>query len=179
MSTSQSQHQNITEYELLSSKISSYFPQAAELYYRLIIVPHDAGGGRSHRTPKINFQQIAQSSNSQYININLELSRLLLELTQQQRALKVQRLLEDIIGTSNDRVIFLEHLEILFDSSLKLDPLRCLQKLARNRIIVAVWSGIVENNQLIYAEPDHSEYRRYLTTNFLVVNLEQVEADPS
>ncbi|WYL94109.1 MAG: BREX-3 system P-loop-containing protein BrxF [Gloeotrichia echinulata IR180] len=165
-------NQNIVEYELISTKISSYFPQVAELYYRLIIVSCNACFGQSYRTPKINFQQIAHFSNSRYININLELSRVLLELTQRQRALKVEGLLEDIIGTTVNEVIFLEHLEILFDRSLEIDPLRCLQKLARNRIIVALWSGIIENNQLIYAEPGHAEYRRYPTADFLVVNLE-------
>ncbi len=148
-------------------QISSYFDQAAELYYRLIVVvvPPD-------RTPKINFRSCAESTNSQYLNLNLELSRRLLELTPRQRTLRVQRLLEEIIGNTVNRVIFLDHLEILFDNSLKLDPLRCLQKLARNRTIVAVWSATIENNYLIYAEPGHPEYRRDPIGDFLVVNLE-------
>ncbi len=115
---------NIDEYGLISSKISSYFPQALEYYHRLIVVPVQCDY-------KINFQQVAESSNSRYINVNLKLSKLLLELTQKQRSLKAERLLKQIIGNTNNEIIFLEHLEILFDTSLQLDPLRCLQKLAR------------------------------------------------
>ncbi len=168
----QPEQPNISEYELIATKISSYFPQVAELYYRLIIVPCD-------RTQKINFQQIANVSNNRYINVNLELSRELLELTQQQRPLKAEELLRKIIGNTDNRVIFLEHWEILFDTSLKLDPLQCLLKLARDRTIIARWDGIVENNNLIYAELGHPEYRRYPVKDFLIVNLEQREADQS
>ena len=88
------------------------------------------------------------------------------------RSLKAERLLKQIIGNTNNEIIFLEHLEILFDTSLQLDPLRCLQKLARNCTIVALWSGNVENNHLIYAEREHPEYKIYPIDGFLVVNLE-------
>jgi ATP-dependent helicase/nuclease subunit A len=94
-----------------------------------------------------------------------------LELTQRQRALKAEELLKQIVAHNNNEVIFLEHLEILFDDSLELNPLGCLQKLARNRIIVAVWNGSIENNCLIYAEYGHPEYESYLIKDFLVVNL--------
>lgn len=150
---------------LISSKISSYFPQVLEQYYRLIVVTVQCNY-------QINFQQVAESTNSRYINVNLELSKLLLELTQKQRSLKAERLLKQIIGNTDNEVIFLEHLEILFDTSLQLDPLRCLQKLARNYSIVTVWSGNIESNYLIYAEREHPEYKSYLIDNFLVINLE-------
>jgi hypothetical protein len=45
-----------------------------------------------------------------------------------------------------------------FDVSLKLNPLRCLQHLARRRTLIAVWSGQINDQYLIYAEPTHSEY---------------------
>ena len=172
----QPEQPNISEYELISTKISSYFPQVAELYYRLIIIPCDACGRQSDRTQLINFEKIAEFGNNRYINVNLELSRELLELTQRQRSFKAEELLKKIIGNHDNRVIFLEHLEILFDSSLNLDPLQCLKKLARNRTIVARWHGNIENNNLIYAELGHPEYRRYPVKDFLIVNLEQMEA---
>ncbi|MBA3923416.1 MAG: BREX-3 system P-loop-containing protein BrxF [Nostocaceae cyanobacterium] len=156
--------------ELISSKISSYFSQAVGQYYRLIVVPVQS-------TTRINFRQVAESTNSRYINVNLELSGLLLELTQKQRSLKAEGLLKQIIGNTDNEVIFLEHLEILFDASLQLDPLRCLQKLARDRTIVVVWSGDMENNHLIYASAEHPEYKSYPIDGFLVVKLEQPEAD--
>lgn len=159
--------------QLMPEKISSYLTQAANQYYKLIII---SSPNFSSNTPKINFEQIAQSINKRYININLELSRLLLEITPKQRPLKTEELLKKIVGNTHNEIIFLEHLEILFDTSLKLDPLLCLQKLSRNPIIVALWSGKIENDCLIYAEPNHPEYRRYPTKDVLLVKLEQLEA---
>ena len=164
------QDTKIADYELISSKISSCFPQALEQYHRLIIVP-------VKNNYQIDFQQVAESINGQYINVNLELSKLLLELTQKQRLLKAERLLKQIIESTNSQVIFLEHLEILFDTSLQLDPLRCLQKLSRNYTIIAIWKGKIENNRLVYAEREHPEYKSYSLDGFLVVNLEDLEVD--
>ncbi len=132
--------------------------------YRLIVVVMPP-----FESQAISLGKAAERVNSSYVNINLELSRRLLELTQRQRPLRVQRLLEDIIGNTDDRVVFLDRIEILFDVSLKLDPLRCLQGLARNRTVIAVWNGSFENNYLVYAEPGHPEYRRYQKNDFLVV----------
>lgn len=162
-----------SEVELLSLQIISQLNKAAEQYYRLIVIVVPPGGGQT-----INFRACAERIDSQYININLELSRRLLELTTRQRSLQVQRLLPEIIGNTNNRVVFLDNLEILFDVSLKLDPLRCLQGLARNRTVVAVWNGSFDN-YLIYAEPEHSEYHRYPKSDLLVVNLNKGEGELS
>ena len=98
-------------------------------------------------------------------------------MTQKQGLLKEERLLKQIIESTNSQIIFLEHLEILFDNSLQLDPLWCLQKLARNYTIIAIWKGKIENNRLVYAEREHPEYKSYSLDDFLVVNLEDLEVD--
>jgi hypothetical protein len=128
-------------------------------------------------------------------NVNLELSRRLLDLTERQRALQLPRLLAEIVGVSAAEVVLLDNLEVLFDVSLKQDPLRLLQGLSRNKTVVAAWSGEVRTEErglrtehptdfgsdlstqssllyLVYATPDHPEYRRYPLRDFLVVNPE-------
>ncbi|MUG91474.1 BREX-3 system P-loop-containing protein BrxF [Scytonema sp. UIC 10036] len=165
-----------TAVKLLSSQISSYFDQVVERYYRLIVVVVPAT-----RSQTINFCQVAESTNSRYVNINLELSGRLLELRQLHRATQVQQLLAEIIGNTNNGAVFLDRLEILFDESLKLKPLERLQKLARDkpgtacakgdRTIVAVWNGNIENNSLIYAKSGHPEYCRCPTDDCIVINL--------
>ncbi|GAA6620822.1 BREX-3 system P-loop-containing protein BrxF [Scytonema sp. NUACC26] len=161
---------------MLSSHISNYFDRVVERYYRLIVVVVPPS-----RSQTVNFCQIAESINSRYVNINLELSRRLLELTQLQRATQVQKLLAEIIGNTHNGAVLLDRLEILFDESLKLKPLECLQKLARDkpgtacakgdRTIVAVWNGNIENNSLTYAESGHPEYCRCPTDGCTVINL--------
>lgn len=68
-----------SEVELLSLQITGQLNKAAEQYYRLIVIVVPPGGSQT-----INFRACAECIDSQYININLELSRRLLELTQRQ-----------------------------------------------------------------------------------------------
>ena len=96
----------------------------------------------------------------------------MLELTTRQRALQASRLLEDILRQNRSDVVLLDNIEILFEKSLKQDPLRLLQGLSRNRTIVATWNGKIGDNYLIYAAPDHPEYRRYPCRDLQVVTPE-------
>jgi hypothetical protein len=98
----------------------------------------------------------------------------MLDLTERQRALQLPRLLTEIVGTSADDVILVDNIEILFDVSLMLDPLRLLQGISRNKTVVAAWNGSIESNHVIYATPDHAEYKRYPLLDFLLVSKEAV-----
>lgn len=142
--------------------------QAAELYYRLILVVAPAGKGKTRV-----LQEVHRRTGAPLFNVNLELSRRLLDLTARQRALKLPQLLSEIINTSQSQVVLLDNTEILFDLTLKQDPLRLLQGLSRNRTVVASWNGSLTNGYLSYAVPSHPEYRRYPVRDFLVVDLDQ------
>jgi hypothetical protein len=104
--------------------------------------------------------------------VNVELSRRLLDLTQRQRKLLTPRLLEEIVGRDADQTVLLDNFEVLFDPSLQLHPLRCLQELARRRTVVAAWNGMLTHGHLIYASSDHAEYRRYPIDDLMVVSPE-------
>lgn len=56
--------------------------------------------------------------------------------------------------------VFLSDLEILFDRSLSIDPIKLLKTAARNRAMVVEWPGEIDfsANTLNYAKPGHSEY---------------------
>ena len=136
-----------------------------DLYHRLILVVGPSGTGKTK-----TLQAIAQNAGFRCINVNLELSRCLLDLTVRQRALQIDRLLGEIVGQDSSDTVLLDNTEILFDVSLKQDPLRLLQRLSRNRTIIATWNGNCRDNYLTYAEPDHHEYRRYPAKELLMVS---------
>ncbi|MQL52309.1 BREX-3 system P-loop-containing protein BrxF [Desulfofundulus thermobenzoicus] len=141
--------------------------QAAGLYYRLILVVAPAGKGKTRM-----LQELHKLTGAPLLNVNLELSRRLLDLTERRRALRIARLLSDIVNTLPDDLILLDNTEILFDVALRQDALRLLQGLSRNRTIVAAWNGRLESGYLTYAVPNHREYRRYPVRDYLVLNLE-------
>ena len=137
------------------------------LYYRLLIVVGSVGAGKTKALRKVG-----ESIGSPLTNINLELSRRMLDLTERQRALQLPRLVSEIVNASGRDVRILDNIEILFDVSLRQDPLRLLQGLSRHKTVVVAWSGSFDNEYMTYATPDHPEYRRYLVRDFLVVSPE-------
>jgi len=153
--------------ELLADRVIRRIGQAAGLYHRLVmlVAPHGAG-----KTAAL--QDVHRCTGAPLFNVNLELSRRMLDLTERQRALQLPRLLSEIVNACENDVILLDNIEMLFDVSLKQDPLRLLQGLSRNKTVVAAWSGSVVGDQMVYATLDHPEYRRYPLRDFLAVKPE-------
>jgi hypothetical protein len=106
------------------------------------------------------------------INVNLELSAKLIELTERQRTLRLSALFGDVVEVAGT-VALLDNIEILFDHGLRQDPLRLLQSVSRNRCVVASWNGAVAGSKLTYATSGHPEYRSYDTTDTLIVNMSE------
>ena len=152
-----------------SDRIVERIGQAAELYHRLVMLVAPAGAGKTAALQNVNERTAAP-----LVNVNLELSRRMLDLTERQRALQLPRLLAEILGESAAGVILLDNVEVLFDVSLMQDPLRLLQGLSRNKTVVVAWSGSIDGQHLVYATPDHPEYRRYPLCNILVVSPEAI-----
>jgi len=155
--------------EPLADRVIRRIGQAAELYHRLVMLVAPAGAGKT-----VALQDVHERTAAPLVNVNLELSRRMLDLTERQRALQLPRLLAEIVGASAADVILLDNIEVLFDVSLKQDPLRLLQGLSRNKTVVAAWGGSIDGAHMVYAMPDHPEYRRYPLRDFLVVSPESV-----
>lgn len=154
--------------EPLSEQIIKGIEQVNMLYYRLVLVVAPSEKGKTSA-----LQDVANRLGLPLLNVNVEISRLLLDLTTRQRAIHVATILRDIIENHNEKTILLDNIELLFDVSLKQDPLRLFQGISRNRTIVASWNGKIEIGYLTYAEPNHPEYRRYPVKDFLVVSPEE------
>jgi hypothetical protein len=151
--------------EPLADRVIQSIDQAAQLYHRLILLVAPAGAGKTSA-----LQEVHQRTRARLVNVNLELSRRMLDLTERQRALELPRLLQDMVDSAEDEVILLDNIEVLFDVSLKQDPLRLLQGLSRNRTVVAAWNGRIEGSHVVYATVDHPEYRRYPIGDLMVIH---------
>jgi hypothetical protein len=149
--------------ELLADQILRKIDETATLYNRLVLVVAPAGSGKT-----CALQEVQARTGIPLINLNLELSRRMLDLTERQRALQIPRLLSEIVNSFQTKTILLDNTEILFDTLLKQDPLRLLRGLSRNITVVVSWNGTINSEHIMYAEPGHSEFKQYPIRDFLI-----------
>ena len=150
----------------LADQVLRKIGEARELYHRLILVVGPPGSGKTEA-----LQEVSASASASLINVNLELSRRMLDLTERQRALQVPRLLRGIVSEATGEVVLLDNIELLFDVRLKQDPLHLLQRLSRDKTVVATWSGSIVDGHITYAVPGHPEYRRYPIRDFVSLDV--------
>jgi DNA polymerase III delta prime subunit len=152
--------------KLIQEKVKQSLKATESRYYRLVLLVGEPGSGKTNV-----LRVVANELGVPVININLELSAKLLELTSKQRTLHLPKLLDKIAEMGNSTLIF-DNLEILFDKDMKQDPLRLLQGISRNHSIVASRNGKATGRKLTYAAPDHPEYRNYDQVDVLIVGMD-------
>lgn len=145
--------------------------EVASLRQKLVLAVGPPGSGKTAA-----LRALRSRAGAQLVNVGLELSRRMLELTARQRKLRLAGLLEEVVAdalaagepSASEPVpgwILLDNIEIVFEPSFEQDPLRLLQGLSRHRVVVAAWPGAVADGWLSYAEPGHPEHRRYLVAD--------------
>ena len=149
----------------LADRVIDKINQASELYHRLVILVAPAGGGKTSALNAVHDQTSAP-----LINVSLELSRRMLDLTERQRALELPRIFSEIVNELSSEVVLLDNIEIIFDPSLKQDPLRLLQGISRNKTVVAAWNGNIDHGHIVYASPGHPEYKKYPVKDIMIVS---------
>lgn len=118
----------------------------------LVVVPSS-----TDKTKLLQYLREVNSRKYVYINLNMELSALLKDVTVKERPYRVQEFLREIVS-DKQRVLLVDNTGILFDPELKLDPMKSLLELSRSNTVVAVWSGMVKAGVLFYAKPGRREY---------------------
>ena len=96
--------------EPLADRVIKRIGQAAELYHRLVMLVAPAGAGKTAA-----LQDVHERTMAPLVNVNLELSRRMLDLTERQQALQLPRLLAEIVGASAADVVLLDNVEVLFE----------------------------------------------------------------
>ena len=89
------------------------------MYHRLVLAVGSSGVGKTNVLSEVSLRVAAP-----LVNVNLELSRRMLDLTERQRSLELPRILSEIVDAvaSNHDIVLLDNIEILFDAALKRDP---------------------------------------------------------
>lgn len=133
-------------------------------YYKLTIL---AGGAQSGKTHWL--KQVATQLDLPIINLSLLLSLRLLNQNRRQRALNAEDVATEVIDENYQSGLCLDDTELLFDSTLKLNPLVFLREISRNRLIVATWNGVLSGGELRFGQTGHPDYFSQTVNGFPVV----------
>lgn len=145
-------------------------PHLAQPRHRLLLITGGKGAGKT-----LCLHQIATQTDGAVVNLGLELSRRLLDLTTRERPLRVASLFRETV-TGEERTggppILLDNIEVLFARELKQNALNLIRSLARDRVVVVAWPGAVEDGRLRYAAPGHPEHRTWPARDLAIRSLD-------
>ncbi len=137
-------------------KLTEKIQEAKVKYCRLLLVL-----GPFAQTNSKYLKEASKTLSYPYINFNLVLAGKLMDIPVQRRCSQLVSLLPNLLKSYPEEILLVDHIEILFLPELRIDPLRALQQISRNKTIVAGWTGFYEGNKLTYASLGHPEYKRY------------------
>lgn len=139
------------------TRLDRLVDEIAALHSKLILLVGHPGCGKTAL-----LAELANRRGAKVMNVGAALGKRLAKLPLRQRALHAVVVMRELADeyTSGD-LLLLDNLELLFEQSLKLDPLDLLKRLAHARRVVAVWPGEIRDGRLIYAEMGHPEYQNY------------------
>jgi hypothetical protein len=135
-------------------------------YHKLTII---AGGARSGKTHLL--KQVAAQLDLPLINLSLLFSQRLLSQNRRQRSLNAEKVAIEVVDEHIKSGRCLDDIELLFDSTLQMNPLVFLQDISRNRLIVATWNGVVTGGELRFGHTGHPDYFSQTVNGYPVVSV--------
>jgi hypothetical protein len=127
--------------------------RARSEHYRLVWL---AGGTDSERSSLL--RALAEAEDGVFVEVGKKLSAALLEVPAPLRTASVEECFAACLGESSCPVTCLNHLEILFESSLRINPVTLVKRASRHALIVAAWPGVVDGHGLTFGSPDHPTF---------------------
>ena len=135
--------------QLIAEKIAEVAPRR----HKLIIVC-------SNGDP-VKMQDLISRIEVPPVNLNLHLSKELLEVPLKRRPLVVSSIVQDLVNTYQEEFICLYNIELLFHPDLKTNPLQLFENISRYKGLVVAWNGQYKDGILTYGTLGHPEYQAY------------------
>lgn len=135
----------------------------AGLNSKLVLLVGSPGSGKSKL-----LEQLSACRDVSVVRLGQNLGRLLAPLPASQRHLMAPDLLNRLTGGAGGRdLLLLDNVEILFDGTLRLNPLDLMTRHSHRRPVVAAWPGELRHGRLVYAVPGHPEHQNYGTEGWV------------
>ena len=141
--------------------------EVGDLQSKLILLAGNGGKTKLLRSLGERLQSLP-------VNVGVKLGQRLAATPVFERGFSANELLRDItVSARSNAPLLLDNLEVLFEPSLKINPLDLIKRLAHARSVVPVWPGELRDDRLVYARLGHPEYRDYTRDGIVVLETVQ------
>ena len=106
-------------------------------------------------------EQITHRYNWQTLSVGRILSRELLSVAPKRRPHVPPKALPEAVQAYQPGPVLCTDIDLLFEPSLSLAPLRLLKRASRRTTLVVTWPGMFVDDVLAYATPEHAHYRTW------------------
>lgn len=142
-------------------KLERLIDEVGALQSKLVLLVGPPNAGKTAL-----LHNLAKSKGVATLNVGAELGGRLACMTQKQRQLQSPSIMRELADQhASGDLLLLDNIELLFDTSLQLDPLDLLKRHAHARRVVAVWPGELQGDaktgRLTYADIGHPEHQDY------------------
>lgn len=125
-------------------------------YYRCLLLVHSE---IAHL--KAVSQQITEQNGWPVLSIGSVLSQRLLSVSPQRRPFMAPRVFNQMIQENKPGPLVCNEIDLLFEPTLALDPLRLLREAGRHTTLIVFWPGTYSDGTLTYAVPGHGHYQAF------------------
>lgn len=156
---------NIVKKERLLKAIKS----ASNDHFKLIIISGGFKSGKTHLLKKlaIDFEYL-------YLNLNLLLSKKLLQINEDSYVTQSQDVIKEIFDDLNDKIILVDNIELLFSKEVaSLNPVEVFKNLARDKLIIMSLPGKLKGDKIEYSTLDRIDYKLMDVSGLTVIHMEE------
>lgn len=133
-----------------AEEVGAMLDRVARAHFRLVWV---AGADAPKRTQVI--MAVASHLGCPYVSVGRKLSAVLMEVSPNLRAVSAEEAFSDLVRAERAETLCLDRIEILFDSSLRLNAPSLVKNVSRRYRLVASWPGILRDQSLCFGPSDH------------------------
>ena len=153
-------------------KLERLVDEIGARHSRLILLVGPPGSGKTRL-----LRLFGESRGIAPLNVGAALGRRLVALSYRQRPIQAAAALRELIAQQvPGDLLLLDNIELMFDETLKLNPLGLLRRQAQARRVVAVWPGDLHpvggHSRLTYAHSNHPEYEDFAADGVVLLPLD-------
>ena len=115
--------------------------------------------------------QIISEYRFAFVCLSKEISELLITEPRSEYAYRIVDWISKQINEPESEPVLLRDIDLLFDPSLRLDPLTLFKQLSKDKALIVLWPGNFSNNNLSYASPEHAHFRNWANPGVEIIQV--------